>query len=381
MTVLIELKEKLKEFYGSCSGIVLPIVKFLLALAVFMGINSNLGYWKALNSIYVVLILSLICAILPLNGMVFLAMLVIIGHCFALHMVIAGLAALVLLTLWFLYLRFVPKDAPALLLTPLASWLHVPSTVPVAYGLAGTPLSAFSTACGVVVYYMCDMIHGKMEPLIHAAEAPEITAIVQEFFNGLFRNEEMLLVLIACALTVLLVNAVRHSSADYAWQISIVAGSVAYAVIMIAGSLALDVPIALPMVLIGAAAGCLIGFVLEFFLFGADYTRTEYLEFDDDDYYYYVKAVPKFNVTKAERRVTYIREEKQEEPDLTDEELDALADLGQAEKTEDFKDFDEIEETEKTEETEETEEIPPLDEGEYQDVDYESMLEDTLKDL
>ena len=95
MTVLIELKEKLKEFYGSCSGIVLPIVKFLLALAVFRGINSNLGYLKMLNSMYVVLILSLICAILPLNGMVFLAMLVIIGHCFALHMVIAGLAALV----------------------------------------------------------------------------------------------------------------------------------------------------------------------------------------------------------------------------------------------------------------------------------------------
>ena len=253
MTVLIELKEKLKEFYGSCSGIVLPIVKFLLALAVFRGINSNLGYLKMLNSMYVVLILSLICAILPLNGMVFLAMLVIIGHCFALHMVIAGLAALVLLVLWFLYLRFVPKDAPALLLTPLAFWLHVPSAVPVAYGLAGTPLSAFSAACGVVVYYMCDMIHGKMEPLLHAAEAPEITAVVQEFFNGLFRNEEMLLVLIACALTVLLVNAIRHSSADYAWQISIVAGSVAYAVIMIAGSLALDVQIALPMVLLGAA--------------------------------------------------------------------------------------------------------------------------------
>ena len=97
MTVLIELKEKLKEFYGSCSGIVLPIVKFLLALAVFRGINSNLGYLKMLDSMYVVLILSLICAILPLNGMVFLAMLVIIGHCFALHMVIAGLAALVLL--------------------------------------------------------------------------------------------------------------------------------------------------------------------------------------------------------------------------------------------------------------------------------------------
>ena len=73
MTVLIELKEKLKEFYGSCSGIVLPIVKFLLGLAVFMSINSKLGYLSVLNSMYIVLILSLICAILPLNGMVFLA--------------------------------------------------------------------------------------------------------------------------------------------------------------------------------------------------------------------------------------------------------------------------------------------------------------------
>ena len=166
----------------------------------------------------------------------------------------------------------------------------------------------------------------------------------------------MLLVLIACALTVLLVNAIRHSSADYAWQISIVAGSVAYAVIMIAGSLALDVQIALPMVLIGAAAGCLVGFVLEFFLFGADYTRT------------------------------YIRNEKKKEPDLTDEELDALANLGHTEESGNSRDLDEIEEKEEIEEINETEEIqkeeiPPLDEGDYQDVDYKSMLEDTLKDL
>ena len=34
-------------------------------------------------------------------------------------------------------LRDETKDAPALLLTPLAFWLHVPSAVPVAYGLAG----------------------------------------------------------------------------------------------------------------------------------------------------------------------------------------------------------------------------------------------------
>ena len=72
------------------------------------------------------------------------------------------------------------------------------------------------------------------------------------------------------------------------------------------------------MVLIRAAAGCLVGFVLEFFLFGADYTRTEYLEYDDDDYYYYVKAVPKASVATSERSIKKInaepvKEEKKED--------------------------------------------------------------------
>ena len=69
--------------------------------------------------------------------------------------------------------------------------------------------------------------------------------------------------------------------------------------------------------------------------------------------------------------MTYIRNEKKKEPDLTDEELDALANLGHTEESGNSRDLDEIEEKE----------IPPLDEGDYQDVDYKSMLEDTLKDL
>ena len=43
---------------------------------------------------------------------------------------------------------------------------------------------------------------------------------------------------------------------------------------------------------------CLL-FVYSLFL----YARKEYLQFEDDDYYYYVKAVPKIQVTQAERTV------------------------------------------------------------------------------
>ena len=49
-----------------------------------------------------------------------------------------------------------------------------------------------------------------------------------------------------------------------------------------------------------------VGLVLEFFVFGGDYTRTERLEYEDDEYYYYVKAVPKATVTTSERSIKKI---------------------------------------------------------------------------
>lgn len=40
-----------------------------------------------------------------------------------------------------------------------------------------------------------------------------------------------------------------------------------------------------------------------FSCFAVDYTRTEYMQFEDDDYVYYVKAVPKVAVSKPDVRV------------------------------------------------------------------------------
>ena len=58
-----------------------------------------------------------------------------------------------------------------------------------------------------------------------------------------------------------------------------------------------------------------IGLLLEFFVFGGDYTRTERLEYEDDEYYYYVKAVPKINVANADVRIKHINAKKTKKTD------------------------------------------------------------------
>ena len=50
--------------------------------------------------------------------------------------------------------------------------------------------------------------------------------------------------------------------------------------------------------------------IYQFFVFAVDYTRTEYLQYEDDDYYYYVKAVPKLTVSAPDVKVQRIYSRK-----------------------------------------------------------------------
>lgn len=71
MTALLEFKQKIKGIYAQYEMYLLPLLKFVLALVYFIWINTNMGYMTALDNIFVVLILSLICCILPSGMMIF----------------------------------------------------------------------------------------------------------------------------------------------------------------------------------------------------------------------------------------------------------------------------------------------------------------------
>ena len=83
MTALLEIKQNIKRFYGQYEVYILPVLKFVLAFAYFLWINSNMGYMKQLDNIFVVLILALVCSILPVSVMMFMGFALMIGHCYA----------------------------------------------------------------------------------------------------------------------------------------------------------------------------------------------------------------------------------------------------------------------------------------------------------
>ena len=80
MTDLLEIKEKIKNIYAKYDIYIIPLFKFIMALCVFSIINGNIGYMGRLDSLPVVLVLSLLCALLPVNAMILLAAVVILLH-------------------------------------------------------------------------------------------------------------------------------------------------------------------------------------------------------------------------------------------------------------------------------------------------------------
>ena len=97
MTALLEFKQRIKGLYGKYEIYLLPLLKFILALVYFIWINSNMGYMRALDNVFVVLILALICSILPSGMMIFAGFAMMVGHCYALGIDVAGFMLVLIL--------------------------------------------------------------------------------------------------------------------------------------------------------------------------------------------------------------------------------------------------------------------------------------------
>ncbi|MBQ6786515.1 MAG: hypothetical protein IJO85_02205 [Lachnospiraceae bacterium] len=306
MTNLLVLREQLKRFYGKYEVYITPALKFLLAFVSFAMINQTIGYMSALNSMAIVLILALLCSFLPMNLTVVLAAGVALAHLYAFSLECAVVALAVFLLMFILYFRFSPKDTVVVLLTPLFFILKIPYVVPIAMGLIGTPASAVSVACGVIVYYVIGYM-SESASVLNTFDAEGAVEKFRYIIDGVLGNKTMLMVVAAFAVTIIVVYFIRRLSVDYAWTIAIITGALVDILILLFGDLMFNTNVSIVGLIFGSVISVLLIKVLEFFVFNVDYSRTEMVQFEDDEYYYYVKAVPKNTVATPEKRVKTIR--------------------------------------------------------------------------
>ncbi|MGN0247379.1 MAG: hypothetical protein ACI4DK_15620 [Lachnospiraceae bacterium] len=300
------MREKLRDIYSKGEVYLTPLFKFLLALVVLLSINANIGYMDRIaGNIIIPLIVALMCSFLPMNFIVLFGALFICLNSYAVSLEcgIVALAAFVLM--FILYFRFSSKDTIVVALLPLMFMLKIPYIIPIAVGLLCTPLSVVSVACGTVAYYLVLFIKENAQT-ISDLETEEAIGKFRFVIDGLLGNQEIIIVLIAFSVIVITVYVIRMLSIDHSWTIGMCVGGVLGATILLIGDLSFDTHISLLSLILGMIASLLLAVGLQFFVFNVDYSRTEYVQFEDDEYYYYVKAVPKNSVPQTKVKVKKI---------------------------------------------------------------------------
>lgn len=308
MTALLEFRDLIKKIYSRNAVFIMPIIKFLIAFLVLNTINGRMGYMSRLDNTALVLIVALMCSFLPAGSIILFSALFTLLHMYELSMEVALVGFCLYLILFLLFMRFSAKDALAVVLMPMLFLMKIPYVLPVAMGLVGTPVSAVSVSCGIIIYYFLSTVIGNAPTI--STMGDEASAKIRLMIDGVLNNKAMVVMIIAFSITIAVVYLIRRMSVEYAWTIAMVAGVFINLVILLIGDLVYDTNTSVLQAILGSVVAILIAKVIEFFRFCVDYSRTEKVQFEDDEYYYYVKAIPKMSVSEATNTVKKINTQR-----------------------------------------------------------------------
>ena len=228
-----------------------------------------------------------------------------LAHAFQVSAEISLILLVFMLVVMMLYYGFRPGDGYLLLITPMLFFLNLPYVVPLIVGLSGSLVSIVPVCCGVCIYYMILYLQ-QNAGVLAGSSLPEMADRFIRIIHDVFGNELMWVMAAAFAAAILAVYIIKNLSVDYSWSIAIIAGVITQLAIIFIGDMRFDLPVSAGSMILGIILSVLAALIYQFFVFAVDYTRTEYLQYEDDEYYYYVKAVPKIAVSAPDVKVQKI---------------------------------------------------------------------------
>lgn len=302
MDTISELRERILELYSRFETYITPVGRFLLALISLIMINSGLGFMEKISNIVIVLVVAIIAAFLPLNFTIVIDALFILLHLYSLSIQVVAVVALVFLLMFVLYFRFTPKEAIAVVIAPIFFAMKIPYVIPLALGFLGTPVSFCSACCGAVVYYIIKGIGSDPSKFDSSLSVESALSGFKAVIDNVLNNKTMILMVIVFALIVVLANVIKRLSFDFSWQVALAVSSISGLIVIIIGSSVLDADVSIVGAIVSMLISALLVFVMQLFVNNVDYSRAEYVQFQDDEYFYYVKAIPRYGVDTRDTR-------------------------------------------------------------------------------
>ena len=320
MDTLYEIKTRIITFIEKNEIYVKPAAKFVLLLMAYLMVHFNLGYYAKINNIFIPLILSVGCAVVPMGLSAIVLGLYTAANLYGLGLEVMGVFLVLLLLAYLLYFRFARDKGFLVVLTPVLNMIGIPYAMPIATGLTSNPGSSVSVLMGTIIFYFLRGIKTNEQALLASEDALKTTKL-HIALEQVLANKEMWLIVGVFFFINVIVYVIRRLAIKEAWKIAISVGGVVQLLLILIGKLVLGMPYGILALILGCIVSVAMCFVFQFFIFDLDYQRIERVQFEDDNYYYYVRAVPKVLVAVKEKQVKTFNETKAKREEEVEREI------------------------------------------------------------
>lgn len=295
MLSLLIFKEKIRLIYGKYSMFILPIFKFALILVALILMNINIGYLDILKNPFFIFIIAVFCSVLPFSAISIILSIYLLSDMFSVSIDMFLLIGIYLLVIGILYYGFKPGNSYLIVVVPLLFTLKIPYVLPIVLGLGTGILTVIPLSAGIILYYLLLYVKNNIGTLTNGMTS-DLSVRYFQILNSILSNKIMYIMLLAFALSLVVVYLIHNLSINYSWEIAIVSGMVSLLLFIFMGEFIMNITLSIMELLFGLIISLVLAYIYKFFIFNIDYTRTEYTQFEDDEYYYYVKAVPKISI-------------------------------------------------------------------------------------
>lgn len=313
---LLEIKEKLSEYYGKYETYLRCAGKFLLSLLTLLLINSQMGEVRYLKNPIAAVVLALICMLSPGAVIAMIVCAFIVIHISAISFEAAAVTAVAFVIMLLLYLTFRPSNAVLMVMVILACMLNISGAVAIPLGLVCSPIALLPVAYGLIAYGAISSVKVNYTVLEETSQRLTPMEKAVYFIDSVIKNDKILLLIAAFVVTILVVYGLRKLPYAYSWAVAIAAGAACYVLTVMIGNVIFGVSINIMYLGTAVVVGTVIAILLHIAYFLTDEAHAEYLQYEDDDYVYYVKAIPKYSLAKLDRRVKKITDNESRIDDL-----------------------------------------------------------------
>ena len=303
MNAFISLRDNIRRFVLSREMLFLKIWSGLVAFVGLMCIRSNFGHNKQISQIWVSIIIAIICAFFPMQGVSTVLVIVLLIDLIALSPQVAIVALGLLIAGYFVCAYFGSKNTYNMIAVPICYSFNAPFVVPLGAGLMSNINELASVVWGSVIAFFLHVIKDNTTAIVDETSEVSAISLIQE---QMLTNRMFWFFIIAMVAIYVVVYMLRQSSINMSWMIANAAGVAVEFIIMLAGYLLTSQKSEIPGLIIGNLLVILVGLLLNYFVLDLDYSRIEKVQFEDDDYYYYVTAVPKIRIAEEDKEIKKI---------------------------------------------------------------------------